>query len=211
MWGNQTKIYKDHAPSITTIRYCFDEFKRDQISVIDEERPGRLIGVTTEDMVNKIYDIVLADRRIQVREIGHNLKEFLRHFVTVDKTWIYHHMPEIKKNSQTVAKKIGQYWTDLKAFFTMTTPLSTRRPTAKLVELRHGLLPHPPYFPHLASCDFFCFQAWKIDLAESDSCQTRKSSPKQRPISGRLSNHNLDGLKKLAYHWTKCIEAKEEK
>lgn len=63
-------VYKDHAPSMTTIRYWFNEFKRGRTSVFDEERSGRPIEVTTEDMVNKIHDIVLADRRVKIREIA---------------------------------------------------------------------------------------------------------------------------------------------
>lgn len=63
-------VYKDHAPSMTTIRYWFNEFKRGRTSVFDEEHPGRPMEVTTEDMVNKIHDIVLADRRVKVREIA---------------------------------------------------------------------------------------------------------------------------------------------
>ena len=33
--------------------------------------------------------------------------------------------------------------------------------TAKLVELRYELLPHPPYSPDLAPCDFFLFPNMK--------------------------------------------------
>lgn len=36
-------VYKDHAPSMTTIRYWFNEFKRGQTSVFDEERRVRQI------------------------------------------------------------------------------------------------------------------------------------------------------------------------
>jgi len=61
-------VYKNNVPSITTIRYWYNEFKRGRTSIFDEERPDRPIEVTTEDMVNKIYDIVLAFRRVKVRE-----------------------------------------------------------------------------------------------------------------------------------------------
>lgn len=63
-------VYKDQAPSMTTIRYWFNEFKSGRTSVLDEERPGRPIKVTTEEMVNKIHDIVLADHRVKIREIA---------------------------------------------------------------------------------------------------------------------------------------------
>lgn len=46
-------VYKDQASSLITIRYWF---KNNWISVFDEERPGRSIEVTTEEM--KIHDIV---------------------------------------------------------------------------------------------------------------------------------------------------------
>jgi len=63
-------VYKDHASSMTTIRYWFNEFKRGRTSVFDEERLGCPIEVTTKDMVNKIHDIVLADRQVKIREIA---------------------------------------------------------------------------------------------------------------------------------------------
>ena len=62
-------VYKDHAPSMTTIRYWFNEFKRGRTSVFDEERAAHPIEATTGDMVKKIHDIVLADRRLKIREI----------------------------------------------------------------------------------------------------------------------------------------------
>jgi hypothetical protein len=40
-----------------------------RISVLNEERPGRSIEVTTNEMIHKIHDIVLADRRMNIREI----------------------------------------------------------------------------------------------------------------------------------------------
>ena len=63
-------VYKDHAPSMTTIRYWFNEFKRGRTSVFDEKRPARPIEVTTEDIIKKNHDIVLADHRVKIREIA---------------------------------------------------------------------------------------------------------------------------------------------
>ena len=36
-------VYKDNAPSIITIRYWYNEFKRGRTSIFDEEHPGHLI------------------------------------------------------------------------------------------------------------------------------------------------------------------------
>ena len=46
-------VCEDHAASMTTIRYWFNEFKRSRTALFDEKRPGRPIEVTTKDMVKK--------------------------------------------------------------------------------------------------------------------------------------------------------------
>ena len=312
-------VYKDHAPSMTTIRYWVNEFKRGRTSVFDEERPGRPIEVSTEDMVNKIHDVVLADRRVKIREIAdivnisiervqnilhekldmkklsarwvprlltveqkrnrmktsehcldmfkRNPKEFLRRFVTVDETWIHHYTPEMKeqskqwtspgepapKKAKTVpsAGKVmatvfwdsrgiiftdylekgrtitGQYYADLLGRF--DAELMRKRPhlvkkkvlfhhdnapahssaiaTAKLVELRYELLPHPPYSPDLAPCDFFLFPNMKKWLGGKRFTSNEEVIDQTEAYFEEFDkSYFLDGLKKLEHRWTKCIE-----
>ena len=47
-------VYGNSSPSMTTVKYWFNEFKRGRSSVFDEEHPGRLADVVTE----KIHDMV---------------------------------------------------------------------------------------------------------------------------------------------------------
>lgn len=63
------KHYAENAPSDFMVKYWFAEFKRGRSSTIDEQRSGRPKEVTTPEMIDKIHDIVLADRRVKVREI----------------------------------------------------------------------------------------------------------------------------------------------
>lgn len=63
-------VYGDMSPSMTTVRYRFNEFKRGRTSVFDEERPGRPADVVTEEIIEKVHDVILADRRTKVREVG---------------------------------------------------------------------------------------------------------------------------------------------
>ena len=81
-------VYGDSFPSMATVENLFNEFQRGRMSVFDELSPGAPKTATTEDNVNKIHDIVLADRRLKVREItatvgiskdcvGHILHEIL--------------------------------------------------------------------------------------------------------------------------------------
>jgi len=62
--------YGDPSPSMTTVKNWFDDFQRGRTSVFDEPRPGAPKTATTEDNVTKIHDLVLADRRLKIREIA---------------------------------------------------------------------------------------------------------------------------------------------
>ena len=66
-------IFKDHATSMTTIRYWFNKCKRARSSVLDEECLGHSIKVATEDIVKKINDIVLEDRRVILEILSYKI------------------------------------------------------------------------------------------------------------------------------------------
>jgi len=63
-------VYGDSTTSMATVQNCFNEFQRCRTSVFDEPRPGAPKTATTEDNVTKIHDLVLADRRLKIREIA---------------------------------------------------------------------------------------------------------------------------------------------
>lgn len=63
-------VYGEPSPSMTTVRYWFHEFKRGRTSVFDEERLGRPSNVVTDELVEKVQDIIFAERRTKVREVA---------------------------------------------------------------------------------------------------------------------------------------------
>ena len=81
--------------------------------------------------------------------------------------------------------------------------------TAKLVELRCELLPHPPYSPDLAACDLFLFPNMKKWLGEKRFTSKKETIAATEAYFAEFDKpYFLDGLKKLEYRWTKCIELK---
>ena len=46
-----------------------NEFKRGRSSTIDKNRSGSPVEATTPEMIDKIHDVVLSDRRIKMREV----------------------------------------------------------------------------------------------------------------------------------------------
>jgi len=80
---------------------------------------------------------------------------------------------------------------------------------AKLVELHYVLLPHPPYSPDFAPCEFFLFPNLKKSLVG------QKFESNEEVIAGTEAyfadlekTYFSVGLKKLEYRRVKCIELK---
>src|ERR1700712_1634247 len=315
------KYYGESAPSHKMVQKWFTNFRCGQMTTEDAERPGPSFTVTTEEIVTKVHDIVLHDRRVKVREIAeavgistervHNIlhqhlemkklsarwvprlltvdqkrnrvttskdcldmfkrnpKEFLRRFVTVDETWIHHYTPETKeqskqwtspgerapKKAKTVisAGKVmatvfwdsqgiilidylekgrtitGQYYSELldrfdaafkeKRTFPYRTKLlfhhdnapahSSAVATAKLVNLGYELLPHPPYSPDLAPCDFFLFPNMKKWLGGKRFASNEEVITETEAYFTEFEkSYYLEGLQKLENRCARCIELK---
>lgn len=62
-------VHGKSAPVFKTVYNWVNEFKRGRTSTKDEPRSGRPVEVTTPEMVNRIHDMVLSDRRLKVREL----------------------------------------------------------------------------------------------------------------------------------------------
>lgn len=58
-------VLDDSALSYTTVKNCVAEFKRGRTNIQDNHRSECPRSVTTPEMVVKIYDMVLKDRRLK--------------------------------------------------------------------------------------------------------------------------------------------------
>src|SRR5436190_5865398 len=63
-------VYRDSAPSFTTVKFWAAEFKRDRKSLGDDERSGRPKTATTVENIVKVHEVLLDDCQIKVREIA---------------------------------------------------------------------------------------------------------------------------------------------
>lgn len=64
------KYYVANTPSDYTVKYWFREFRGGRNSTTDEVRSGRPSDAVTEENVKKIHEMVLADRKVKVRELA---------------------------------------------------------------------------------------------------------------------------------------------
>ncbi|XP_025269033.1 protein GVQW3-like [Camponotus floridanus] len=63
------EVHGTSTPSLPTISFWVNEFKRGRTNTDDEPRSGRPKTATNEEMVSKVIDIVMSDRRLKLREI----------------------------------------------------------------------------------------------------------------------------------------------
>lgn len=63
------KVYKDFSPSVRTVERWVAEFKRGRTSLQDDPREGRPKRASTPEIVAKIQDMVLEDRRLTERDL----------------------------------------------------------------------------------------------------------------------------------------------
>lgn len=103
------KYYGDSAPSHGMIHKWFTDFRCGRTATNDARRPGRPIEVTSEDIVNKIHDIVLADRRVKIRELADAVH------ISTERVFLY----------------FTRYFGHEKAFCKMGAALTDSRPKAK--------------------------------------------------------------------------------
>lgn len=62
-------VLTDSSPSLVTVSFWVNEFKRGRTSTSNEPRSGRPKTATTDEMVEKVHKMIKADRRLKVREI----------------------------------------------------------------------------------------------------------------------------------------------
>ncbi|EGI61837.1 Histone-lysine N-methyltransferase SETMAR, partial [Acromyrmex echinatior] len=90
------KYYVANTPSDYTVKYWFREFRGGRNSTTDEVRSGRPSDAVTEENVKKIHEMVLADRKVKVRELADATKISHRHITVIP---ILHEQLGMKKLS----------------------------------------------------------------------------------------------------------------
>lgn len=68
------KCYPDSAPSITTVKRWYADFKRGRRNTDDAERSGRPNSAVVSENITKIHEMILSDRKLKLREIAMELK-----------------------------------------------------------------------------------------------------------------------------------------
>ncbi|XP_055916518.1 protein GVQW3-like [Eupeodes corollae] len=118
------------CPSYSTIKQWVSEFKKGRVSTSNEPRSRRPVEVTNPDMIEKIHQIVLEDRRLKVGEIAKTCKMSNERVQNI----LHQHLPMQKLCARWVPRLL-------------TAPAhKSIVAMAKINDLKFELMPHPPLF-----------------------------------------------------------------
>ena len=62
-------VYGDDGLAFSTVKSWMMKFRTGRDSFENEKQPGPSATVTTDEIIDKIKNVVLADRRLKIREI----------------------------------------------------------------------------------------------------------------------------------------------
>ena len=68
-----TETLGGYAPSYANVKNLVAQFKRGDFSIRDAPRPGRPKTVTTPEIIDKIHELILEDRRISAKSIAEQI------------------------------------------------------------------------------------------------------------------------------------------
>jgi hypothetical protein len=69
------------------------------------------------------------------------------------------------------------------------------------------VIPHLPYFPDLAPCDFFLIPKMKFKLKDAGLVSQRRSRPNRRVCLTLTEEDFQEAFKKWRRRWDRCLRA----
>ncbi|KYN09459.1 PREDICTED: uncharacterized protein LOC108769730 [Trachymyrmex cornetzi] len=182
-----TVAYGEATLDRSNVYRWYKMFSEGREDVNDEERAGRPSTSTTDENIDEVKKIVLANRRITVREVAEDLNisigschSIFTNDLWKNKNWLLHH-----DNAPA------------------HTSLLVREFLAKNNTL---MMPQPPYSPDLAPYDFFLFPKLKRPMKgrRYATIEEIKTASKEE-LNKITKNDFLKCFEDWRKRWHKCI------
>ena len=147
-----TEAYGDATLLRTMVFKWHKAFREGRENVDEDPRSGRPISSTNDQNVEVVWAVMAKDRRLSVRMIAQE---------TVNHAFYKDILERLRKRVQRVRRDIADEWVLHHDNAPAHTALSIREFLAKK---NVPVIPHPPYSPDLAPCDFSLYPKLKSKL-----------------------------------------------
>lgn len=181
------KAFGTDSMSKSNIYEWYNRFKSGRETVASDPRSGRPSSTNSPDNVEKVREAIAQDSRLTMRELEKQLN--------IPKTVVAEILTE-KLGLRRVAAKFVPT-------LRLIPPVLCNSFWAKL---GIPLVPHPPYSPDLAPCDFWLFPKLKSPMKGTrfDSINDPKENT-TRALKDIPKECFLDCFEQLKNRWNKCI------
>ena len=169
-------------------------FKEGRESVRDDERCGRSRKVRTSEMIGQINDFMNRDRRVSIERLSAQSN------VSVGAVHI------IRKRFRR--KRPELFESDQWHFHQDNAPChNSILVTDYLTQMGIKTVPHPPYSPDLAPCDFWLFPKLKENLRGNRYSTIEDMKEAVTRVLNTLTQEDFQGaFQKLLERYNKCID-----
>ena len=186
-YGMLQTAYGPSCMNRSSVFQWHKRFKEGRESLRDDERCGRSREVRTSEMIGQINDFMNRDRHVS--------KETLSAQFNVNVGAVRRKRPELFESGQ---------W----HFHQDNAPVhKSILVTDYLTQMGIKTVPHPPYSPDLAPCDFWLFPKLKENLRGNHYSTIEDMKEAVTRVLNTLTQEDFQGaFQKLLERYNKCID-----
>ncbi|PNF21909.1 hypothetical protein B7P43_G03600 [Cryptotermes secundus] len=180
----------------------YKRFKNGRTSTDDDDRSGRPSTATKPENVAKVRDLILQDRRLTFQDLCNTLG---LSYGTCQRI-----LSEELNMRRIAGKKRPEKWrtNDWVLHHDNARPHTAYSVQEILAKNKMAVVPHPPYSPDLAPCDFFLFPKMKIKLKGLRFDTAEEIQVNTQTVLNILTKKDLqDAFEKWQKRWDRCMRS----
>jgi len=189
------QAFRDHSLSCAQVFQWHARFKTGRISVDDDKHTGRSTSCTTPEAVARIQELVHQDRRQTI----HNIAEE----VGIGYGTCQRVLTQELGMHRVAAKFVPRILTADRSSSVSTSVLNWTELKNKM-----AFIPHSPYSPDLAPCDFFLFPKMKLKLKGCQLVPLRRYRPNRRECLTLIEKDFQEPFQKWRRQWDIYVESR---
>jgi len=177
----------------------FKSFKNDRESVEDDKYSGQPSICKTPEMITKVSEVILEDRRQTIHEVPPGQTVNGKFYCEV-----------LRRLRQNVRRKRPEIWKNGNLLLHHDNVPAHTSPVVRefLTKNKVSTVPHPAYLPDLAPCDFYVFPKMKLRLKERGFASIEEVQAESQQILNTLMPADLsECFQKWQNRWDRCIQA----
>jgi len=185
------EIFGEQALSQARTFEWFKLFKDGRESVEDGKHSGRPSTCTTPEMIAKVREVILENRRQTIHEVGKFCCEVLR------------------RRRENVRRKLPEMWKNGDWLLHHYNAPAYTSPVLREFLTKNNMttVPHPAYSPDLAPCDFYVFRKMILRLKGRRFVSIEEIQAESHQVLNTITPEDFNEcFQKWQNRWDRCTQ-----